>query len=280
MKTVFVHFWGYKSRELPEAVNSLISNQSGQNKIIVSVYDQVNVARPEKFNADIYEHVRWDRIKSPYEFLNRSLESVDTDFFMYVDGAVRFEPGWDLELVMGHGGRDVIISGNAGIKFHEDYRFYPAYEKIHSDVANITNWISHDFIFMKTELFKKFPDISLLKYLGLEDVYSLYAAYIGTPIQSIPSAWMRRLDKSIFENDYIPFSIKHNYNLVIDAYKGKYNAFFSDLSSVARLSEIVKFDFSQLEYLPYSHNDITYDPEMEIDKMSAERFSQRIRSIE
>jgi hypothetical protein len=82
MKTIFVHFWGYKSKELPEAVNALISNQSGQNKVIVSVYDQVNVSREERFNSDFYQHVRWDRIESSYTFLNDSISSADTDFFM------------------------------------------------------------------------------------------------------------------------------------------------------------------------------------------------------
>jgi hypothetical protein len=48
---------------------------------------------------------------------------------------------------------------------------------------------------------------------------------------------------------------------------------------VERLSSLVGFDFSTLNYLPYAHNDIVYDPDMEIDNISAERFSQNIRSI-
>lgn len=279
MKTIFVHFWGYKSKELPEAVNALISNQSGQNKVIVSVYDQVNVSRKEKFNSDFYEHVRWDRINSSYTFLNDSINSADTDFFMYVDGAIYFQPGWDLELVMGHGGRDVIISGSAGIHFQKESHFYPPYQSFESSTATITNWISHDFIFMDTQLFRKFPDISMLKYIGLEDIFSLYSAELDIRVQSIPSAWCKRIDGGIFSADYIPFSIKHNYDKVIDIYKQKNNEFFDGRDCVERLSSLVGFDFSTLNYLPYAHNDIVYDPDMEIDNISAERFSQNIRSI-
>lgn len=280
MKTIFVHFWGYKSKELPDAVNALISNQSGQNKVIVSVFDQVNIGRRDKFNSDMYEHIRWDSLESPYKLLSRSINSAETDFFMYVDGAVHFEQGWDLELTLGHGGRDVVISGSAGIHFEEESKFYPSYRRFESNTATITNWVSHDFIFMTSEMFRSFPDISALKYIGLEDVFSLYAAHIGVPVQSIPSAWCRRLDKSLFENDYVPFSPKHNYSLVIDIYRGSRNLFFDDLSCVDRLKQFVGFDFSSLHYLPYPHSDISYDPEMQLDSMSAERFSKAIRSIE
>lgn len=280
MKTVFVHFWGYKSKQLPEAVNALISNQSGQNKIIVSVYDQTNVARPDKFNADMYEHVFWDSLQSPYELLNNSIRTTDTDFFMYVDGAVYFEPNWDLELVMGHGGRNVVISGNTNVRFGNEYKFYPSYQKEPSNTANITNWVSHDFVFMTTEMFKQFPDISLLKYIGFEDVYSLYATHMNIPVQSIPTPWFKRIDGGIFENEYIPFSIKHNYELVIDIYKGKQNIFFNDLLCVNKLSQAIQFDLSRLNYLPYPHNDVSYNPRMELDETSAERFSQKIRTIQ
>jgi hypothetical protein len=280
MKTIFVHFWGYKSKELPEAVNALISNQSGQNKVIVSVYDQVNVGRAEKFNSDMYEHVRWDRLSSPYELLDRSIASSDADFFMYVDGAVYFEQGWDIELTLGHGGRDVIISGSAGIQFEKEAKFYPAYKRFESSTATITNWVSHDFVFTTLEMFKSFPSLSRLKYLGLEDVLSLYAMHKNIPVQSIPSAWCRRLDKSLFEADYVPFSPKHNYSLVVDIYKGRNNLFFEDVGCVQNLQKAVGFNFDKINYLPYPHSDIGYDPEMKLDSMSAERFSHAIRSIE
>lgn len=280
MKTIFVHFWGYKSKELPEAVNALIANQSGQNSVVVHVYDQVNLNREEKFNTENYHHINWDSLTSPYEFLNRSLDSADTDFFMYVDGSVHFERGWDLELVMGHGGRDVVISGSAGIEFVEGSPFYPSYKRFESSTAGITNWISHDFIFMSLQMFKSFPDVSSLKYIGLEDVFSLYAASENIPVQSIASAWCRRLDGNIFDIDYIPFSLKHNYSLVMDIYKGKSNSFFEDISCSEKLGGLVGFDFKKLEYLPYHHNDIGYDPEMSLDAVSAERFINNIRSIE
>jgi hypothetical protein len=107
----------------------------------------------------------------------------------------------------------------------------------------------------------------------------LYAAHLDIRVQSIPSAWCKRIDGGIFSIDYVPFSTKHNYDRVIDIYKRKGNQFFEDTSCVERLSNLVGFDFSTLNYLPYPHNDIVYDPDMEIDNISAERFAQNIRSI-
>ena len=56
MKKILVYFYGYKSKLLPQAVEQLIKNQSGQNDIHVVVYDQTNISRPEKFLGIEYNH--------------------------------------------------------------------------------------------------------------------------------------------------------------------------------------------------------------------------------
>lgn len=279
MKSISVHFWGYKSKDLPEAVNNLISNQSGQNSIHVYVYDQTNLDRSDKFNVLSYTHVPWDSIKSPFTYLNYSLTNNKTDYFMYVEGAKFFEKNWDLELVMSHNDQNVVISGNNAIKFENEYKFYPLYKKIKTDRALITNWIDQEFIFMSTKLFKDFPDISSLKYLGASDIYSLYCAYRKIPIQCIASAWIRDTDDSLLKSDYIPFSIKHKYNTVIDIYKKNKNIYFQDLACSELLESLIGFDFSKLSYLPYIQDDVDYSLEMAIDSVGEERFSQKINEI-
>lgn len=279
MKTIFVHFWGYKSKNLPEAVNSLVQNQSGNNKVIVSVYDKTNIDRKEKFVSNFYNHVSWDTLESQYHYLDLSLRTSNTDFFMYVDGAIKFEKDWDVELVMSSCDRDVVISGNTDIHFTDEYKFYPSYERTSISCAKVVNWVSQDFIFMNSLMFKNFPSLSSLKYRGIEDVYSLYAAHKSIPVQCIPTSWCSRIDSSIFDSDYVPFSISHNYSQIIDIYNGKKNIFFDDLECAKVLSSLINYDLDKLSNTPFSVNDISYSQHMNIDGLGSERFLKNVRSI-
>lgn len=281
MATIQVFVYGYKSKELPEAVAALIENQSGQNQITVSVFDQTNVIREQKFNNAHYTHVYWDNRKSPFSYLENVLDNTDSDFFLYINGAIRFEKNWDLELVMGHGGRNVIISGNHTIRFsNSNHKFYPTYEKGVTDSAVITNWITNDFIFMRLNDFKRFPRLSgTLKNLGLEEIFSLFAMYSGFTVQCIATAWCSKIDQDIYSHDYHPFSLKHGYNKVIDLFHKKQNIFFGNLECVDMLSKSVGFDFIKLSHLPFMHDDVEYDPVMEMDSIGEERFISDVRMI-
>ncbi len=280
MKSIFVHIYGYKSKELPEAVSSLISNQSGHHKIVLSVHDQVNIERGDKFPNASYNHIYWDSLESPFTYLRNSLSNCSEDYFMYIDGAIKFEKNWDLELVMGHGGRPCVFSGNKLINFVPEYKFYPNYFKTEINTTSVTNWISQDFIFMTTEMFKEFPDLSRLKHYGLEEVYSMYACGKGLPVFAIATAWCQRIDSGIGGAGYIPFSLKHNYGLVTSLFLKQSNVFFDDLSCVDKLHSLTGFDFASLSRLPFSHDDTSYNTNMDLDEMNEKRFISNIRSIE
>lgn len=277
MKSIFIHIWGYKDKTLPEAVKTLIENQSGQHSINIAIYDQTNIDRRDRFNVYDYNHVMWDSIESPFTYLNKSLKNQDSDYFLYIEGSKFFEKNWDLELVMSC--NNSVISGNNDIVFDQNYKFYPAYRKIKTDKAKVTSWIDQEFIFMPTNLFKQFPNISLLKYLGMSDIYSLYCAYKKITVQCIPSAWIKDQDNSMLKSDYIPFSINHKYNTVLDIYKKNKNIYFSDLDCVDILSRLTGFDFNKLNYLPYPQDDVEYSLKMTIDSSGEQRFLQKIRQI-
>ena len=152
MPRILVHFYGYKSKELPHAVKSLLSNSSGQNDIDVVVFDQLNLERREKFENVEYNYIHWDNLKSRFSYLNDSKSKDGYDFFLYVDGAKVFQGNWDMELVMGHGGRNVVMSGNHSILFNKDnYRFYSDYTLGDIDHTLRTNWIVKDFIFTQNK---------------------------------------------------------------------------------------------------------------------------------
>ena len=281
MSTIHVLFYGYKSKELPEAVSSLIENQSGQNHVSVVVFDQINVGREQKFDGLQYAHIHWDNRKSPFLYLEDVLENTTSDFFLYINGAIKFEKNWDMELVMGHGGNNVVISGNHNILFdNTNHKFYPQYTKHMTNTASVTNWVSSDFIFMKTEDFRKFPKLSEhIKYMGIEEVYSAFAVYNKMFVQSIATAWATRIDDTIFAHDYHPFSLKHGYNKVIKMLQKKENVFFNDLDCINGLSQATGFDFDKLSLLPFAHDDAYYDPVMEMDSVGEERFISNVRVI-
>lgn len=276
MKKILLHFYGYKSKLMPEAVEQIILNQSGQNAIDVVVYDQTNVLRPEKFNNCEYHHIHWDNLLSRFSYINRSKSKTNYDFFMYVDGAKMFEKNWDLELLMANQGKQIVLSGSNNIVFNkEEYRFYPQYfkEKINSSVE--TGWLVKDFFFMPFDLFKVLPDTSMFKYHGMEEFYSMFLAISGIPVVAIPSALVEDKEPSILEKDFVPFSIYHNYSKVIDSFKKRGDF----VSGVDELSSITGYDFSVLKYFPYPVNDVEYNPIMNFDLMSEKRFHDTQKSL-
>lgn len=269
MKKILVYFYGYKSKSLPRAVEELIKNQSGQNHIQVVVYDQTNVSRPEKFPKAEYNHVHWDSLASRFKCLYLLKKRNSFDFFMYIDGAKVFEKDWDLELLKYQDQTNTILSGNHDIAFNKNnYKFYPDYSKIKITVATKNNWFVKDFFFMPFSLFEKFPDISIFKYYGVEEYVSMYAAHMGISIVALPTNFISDLETKIEENDFIPFSLYHNYSKIIDCFKSKDES----MLGVSELMNLVDYDFRRLEYFPYNTNDVEYTFFSNLDKIAEQRF--------
>lgn len=276
MAKILVHFYGYKSKSLPEAVGQLVYNQSGQNKIDILVYDQTNVARPEKFDNFEYHHIHWDSLSSRFSYTNESKSRPGYDFFMYVDGAKMFEKNWDIELVMGNSNGNVVLSGSNRIVFDkENYRFYPAYQKVKTESAVETGWVVQDFFFAPFNLFRILPNVSMFKYHGAEEVYSMFLANNRIPVIAISSLWVVDMEPNILEKDFVPFSLYHNYDRVIGSFKKTHIL----VDGVDKLSEITGYDFSMLNYFPYQINDVEYDPVMNLDLMSEKRFHDTQKSL-
>jgi hypothetical protein len=269
MKKILVYFYGYKSKLLPQAVEQLIKNQSGQNDIEVVVYDQTNVSRPEKFLGLEYNHIYWDNLTSRFKYFNLLKKKKGFDFFMYIDGAKMFEKDWDLELLKYQDHSKTILSGNHDIVFNKDnYKFYTDYNKVKITKALKTNWFVKDFSFMQFDIFESLPDISIFKYYGVEEYVSVFAAHEEISIVAIPTELIVDLEPRIEENDFIPFSLYHNYSKVIDSFKLKDDS----MPGVQELSKLVDYDFSRLEYFPYNTNDVTYKFISNLDMVSEKRF--------
>jgi hypothetical protein len=276
MAKILVHFYGYKSKSMPEAVEQLVHNQSGKNTIDIVVYDQTNIARPEKFNNFEYHHIHWDSLVSRFSYINLDKSRPGYDFFMYVDGSKMFEKNWDVELVMGNSSRKVFLSGSNNIVFDkENYRFYPAYNKVKTESAVETGWVVKDFFFVPFNLFRILPNVSMFKYHGAEEVYSMFLANNNIPVIAISSLWVVDKEPGILEKDFVPFSLYHNYDRVISSFK-KINVL---VDGVDELSVITGYDFPMLSYFPYQINDVEYDPTMNLDLMSEKRFHDTQKSL-
>lgn len=269
MKKILVYFYGYKSKLLPEAVDQLLKNQSGKNHVQVVVYDQVNVSRPEKFLNAEYNHVFWDRITSRFKCLYVLKKRKSFDFFMYIDGAKMFQKDWDLDLLKYQDGAKTILSGNHLIAFNKDnYKFYPEYTKTRIDIATRTNWVVKDFFFMHFSLFENLPDISIFKYHGVEEYLSMHAAKEGIPVVALSTDSVFDKEPNILENDFVPFSIHHNYSKIIDAFKSKNES----ILGIKELMQLLDYDFRRLEYFPYPVNDVEYDFFSNLDYFGEKRF--------
>jgi hypothetical protein len=269
MKKILVYFYGYKSKLLPEAVEQLIKNQSFQNDVHIVVYDQTNLSRKEKFNNVKYNHLHWDSLISRFEYMNLFKNTKVFDFFMYIDGAKMFGKNWDLELLKYQDKKNIILSGNHEIVFNKNnYKFYPEYNKIKIMETTKNNWFVKDFFFIQFDLFKSFPDISIFKYYGVEEYISMYAAYNDISIVALPTNYIVDQEPDIKENDFVPFSLYHNYSKIIDCFKSKNGS----MPGVKELMSLVDYDFYRLEYFPYNTNDVEYTFFSNLDNISQEKF--------
>jgi hypothetical protein len=276
MKTILVYFYGYKSKLLPDAVKQLLKNQSGQNKIHVIVFDQRNISRPEKFIGVEYSHIFWGDLTSRFKYMNFLKKRQNFDFFMYIDGAKMFEKNWDIELLKYQDQSKTILSGNHNIIFNKDnYKFYPEYKKIDIPVETKVNWVSKDFFFMNFDLFKTLPDISIFKYYGVEEYLSLFAAHQNIFVIAIPTKFIVDEEPSILKNDFISFSLYHNYSKIIDCFKSKEGS----MPGVKELIKLIDYDFFSLNYFPYNVNDVEYEFLSNVDKLSERRFHNVMNEI-
>jgi hypothetical protein len=279
MNSIRVLFYGYKSKELLDAINQTFKNKSNNNHVTIHVVDQTNISRSDKLDNVDYRHVMWDALDSPYSYLDQALLFSKDDYFMYVYGAISFEKDWDLKFI-DLAKNESVVSGNKDIIFDtNNYKFYPSYIKKELQKTKNIGWINRDFVFMKTELFKKFPGLSKLKYNGFEEVLSLYAAENNVDIYAVESKAVTKLDNDFIKHDYIPFSLNHGYNNVIDIFKNKNNIFFNSMYCVDLLSSKTKYSFNQLSYLPFSTDDAAYNLSMSLDSKGESRFHDVVRTI-
>jgi hypothetical protein len=281
-----VIIYSYKGKLVKDVIGSLIANSSGKRKINVVLMDQHPLVR-EKLFADFpnlyYNHIFWDLQISPLFYKNDAVNYSKAEYILILGDNVLLNKDWDEQLIDFVDKTNCVVSGNKKVSIYQDSLFYLEKSLTDSESFSVTNFIDRDFIFFQRDKFKKFDYPTYLKYNGEEEALSLSIFASGTDIYCAPSQTLTKVGKSTIEELYVPFSINHNYNEVVELLHNGSNIFNDGSSwsrSVKDFSDFHKVDFLNINRLPFPTNDVLYDPaNMNFNSVDARRFVARTKAI-
>lgn len=281
-----VIIYSYKGKLVKDVIGSLIANSSGKRKINVILMDQHPLIRQKllaNFPNLYYNHIFWDLQISPLFYKNDAVIHSKADYILMLGDNVLLDKGWDEQLIEFVNETNSVVSGNKKVSISQDSLFYLEKSLTDSESFSLTNFIDRDFIFFQRDKFKRFNYPTYLKYNGEEEALSLNIFASGTDIYCAPSQFFTKVGKPTIQELYVPFSINHNYNQVVDLLHTGSNM-FNDGSfwsrSVKNFSDFHNIDFLNINRLPFSTNDVAYDPaNMNFNSVDARRFVARTKAI-
>lgn len=286
MNDIDVIIYSYKGKLVKDVIGSLITNSSGKRKINIVLMDQHPLIR-EKLFSDFpnlyYNHIFWDLQISPLFYKNDAVNYSNAEYILILGDNVLLNKDWDEQVIDFVNKTNSVVSGNKKISISQDSLFYLEKSLTDSESFSVTNFIDRDFIFFQRERFKKFDYPTYLKYNGEEEALSLTIFASGTDTYCAPSQTLTKVGKSTIGELYVPFSINHNYNEVVELLHTGSNIFNDGASwsrSVKDFSDFHKVDFLNINKLPFPTNDVSYDPaNMNFNSVDARRFVARTKAI-
>lgn len=286
MSDIGVVIYAYKSKTVKNVINNLIKNQSGKNNITVLLFDQHPLDREENFVNEFpvdYVHVFWDHQNSPIKRKYLRAKLINSDYLMFISDQVLLYENWDSDLVS-YTKSNMIISGEGITKLQNKNLFY--FDKIKEPTEDFTlsNFIDRKFIFTTTKTFLDLHIPFYLKYHGEEEHLSLDCFTKNIPIYSVPTNFYSLTGINTIEELYVPFSLNHNYNELLELLKSGKNKFATMSNrqiSVKDFWEYHNFNIDNIHYLPFTKNDVSYEPNnLNFNKVDARRFIDRTRVID
>ena len=265
--------FSYKNKNLKRVVDELILNT--KNEIFIVVFDKHNLNRKNLFSDSVYKnkveykHVVWDEIKSPIDYKKEILHNSNSEYFLSISDDILVSKNWDEESINFLKTTNAVLSGSGKLNLEKKNLFFFKQLREKSLSFNKTNFIDKNFIFCRTSILKGvYPNN--LKYFGEDEMLSLNLFNKNTEIFSLPSGLYKDLLVRSIENSYTTFSLEHNYNLVVEAYKKAPEEFLAACG----------IDKDALYPLPYAHNDVEYDPDgLSFQDLDARKFVMDIRGI-
>jgi hypothetical protein len=283
IKDIFVYVYSYKEPNLLEFINQLIDSSSKSNRLHIYVSDQNNLTRLKQFSEHknlFYEVIWWDELVSPLHYLKKCLEQnyeKEYDYALLLKQHIEMPKNWDIELVNMLPNNSV-ISGSSAYNLSIDKHFYIKKKNVRTEVMTQTSYIDRNFIFGSFDSIKKMEIPTKIKYYGEEEYISMDLLNRGIDIYSLPSNYYKKVSQPIHERGYVPFSLNHNYNEVLDLLINNKTSKLVYLDPSKFLSA-TGIDVSRLSTLPFDFNDIEYDRHSSLDAVGGRRYIEKLNSV-
>lgn len=280
MKKISILIYSYKGKNLKQSVKSIIDNTD--NDFDISVIDQNSLNRKDSFSYDdriAYRHVPWDHQYGLGYFHDEFLQNAKAEYVLLLSDEAILSKGWDTALIDYVQDRDIVLSGNGSVSLtYRDLFSFDVSVKLSNSFEH-TDWVSRHSLFGRLNLIKQIEYPSQVKYYGYSELCSLQFFRHGIDIYSIPKSIYTDLETRNLEKYYAPFSLEHNYNLMVDELypdrgvaRDEYLLYERYLPEFLELHGITK----KLVKLPYPTNDVDYDPN-KLEVVSATSNVQRKR---
>ena len=284
--SIDVFVYSYKGKILKDVIRTLNENSSNLNSVNIAIVDQHPLDRRQSFKNEfdcVYSHVFWDYQTTPMLYKNRAINFSRSKYLLILSDNILMSKNWDEVLINQVNNTDSFISGNSKVELLNENLFYLKVNKENTDSFNITNFIDRSMIFAKTDAFKKISYPDYLKYNGEEEAMSLDIFTQGMDIYSAPTNLYNKMGKTAIEEHYVPFSINHNYNEVIDLLHNGQNSYVNFNNRTRSLQDFYQFhnfDFKKLNRLPFQTNDVEYSPEnLNFNMVDSRKFVAKTKAI-
>jgi hypothetical protein len=283
IKDIFVYIYSYKEPNLLEFVNQLIDSSSKNNRLHIYVSDQNNLTRLKQFSQHknlFYEVIWWDELVSPLHYLKKCLNQnyeKQYDYALLLKQQIEMPQNWDTELIDMLPGNSV-ISGSGDYSLSIDKNFYIKKKSMITKNITKTSYIDRNFIFGTFNTVKKIDIPTQLKYYGEEEYLSMYLLNHNIDICSLPSDYYKEISLPIHERGYVPFSLNHNYNEVLDLLINNKTSKLVYLDPSKFLST-TGIEIEKLHMLPFDFNDIEYDRHSSLDNVGGRRYIEKLNAV-
>lgn len=267
-KDIVVYIYSFKNKKLINIIDELITKSSSNINIKIFIYDQNNLNRKkffDKYKNVFYKHIKWDDIKGPIFYRKEVIKYVQ-EYYLEINNLTNIVNLWDLLLVKYIEKYDIISGKN--IKVLTNNNFYvDVKDKLSLDKTN-SKWIDTNFIFTNKNNLEIFNYAINLKGNIEELLLSIDCFNKNKLILSLPNNFYKIEQQ---DNEYVPYSKFHNYNLLIDEINKMQYINFEKYHNI-KVNKIKK--------VSYDLNDVAYnDFKYELDSLQKTRFHVNLNTI-
>lgn len=269
---IHISICSFNNKSLLEDIENVISLADNKEDLRFYVsYQQPRIIK--KFPSNVYwsQHIQWDSPQAVYMNLQENLDEIteynDEDLFILLNPSCQVDPGWDTKIKdifheLEPLNNNFVVSGTHEINIMPIGRVNGFIKKSLEKKSTKNFVVDLNCIISRIKTIKAMGFPSYLKYYGITEEISIRLASLNYPIYAIKELPIQHTNTDEYLSiDYLPFSLYHNFNEIVDlAIHGK-NSFYK-IDSAARPSK----KFFELVYLlnknkiPYEVNDVPYDP--------------------